>query len=300
MAHADLVVVGSANVDRTIRVERFPSPGQTVTGGEVQTRPGGKGLNQAVAASRLGAAVAFVGALGNDNDGATIRACLEDESIRNLMMATDSSTGMAAIAVDAGGENTIVLSPGANHELSTDHLHAHQSTISAAPVVLAQLEVPLALVQAALSMASGLRVLTPAPARPLPPDVLQMVDVLIPNQGELATLTGLDVNADHDAMADAARSLAVDRVLVTLGSDGVLLVTSSNMVHIQAPDVETVDTTGAGDTFCGALGAIVAGGRSLEEALPRAVAAASLSVTMAGAQAAMPTADTLDAFVKGE
>lgn len=305
-----VVVVGSANVDRTLRVDRLPRPGETVTGTGPDTAPGGKGLNQAVAARRMGATVAFVGALGGDEDGDLLRRRLTEERITDATLAVEVATGGATITVDAGAENTIVVTPGANWALDEDDIAAAAALVGPAAVLLTQLEIPVPAVTAALRVATGTRILTPAPARPLGRDVLDHVDVLLPNRGELLTLAGVgagttdDLRAGaadrggddgdrHAVIAAAARSLGVPVVLVTLGGDGALLITDDRVEHVPALPVDAADTTGAGDTFAGALAAGLASGAHLREAVASAAAAAALSVTGRGAQAAMPLLDAV-------
>ncbi len=286
-----VVVVGSANVDRTVRVDGFPRPGETVMGSELATTPGGKGLNQAVAAARMGAAFAFVGAVGDDRDGALLRDRLRAEGIVDHTVTVPVATGAASIVVDASGENTIVVSPGANHAIPTDHLDAVADLIGGAAVVLTQLETDLDVVARVLALASGTGVLTPAPVQNLPAGFLADVDLLTLNEVELATLSGQpDVAGVEGAMA-AAATLDVATVVVTLGAAGAVVVTGDDRWHLPAPAVEVVDTTGAGDTFCGVLAAVLARGDDIEMAARTAVTAGALSVTRAGAQEAMPTAD---------
>ena len=300
---AAVVVVGSANVDRTVRVRRLPSAGETVAGSAPATAPGGKGLNQAVAARRMGATVAFVGALGDDEDGRVLRRCIHEEGIVDATRTVDEATGGALVVVDDEAENLIVVSAGANATLDGHHVAEAADLVSGASVVLTQLEVPLPAVTEALRLATGTRILTPAPARPLGRELLGLVDVLVPNRGELVALVGGEVADGLDGLATAARSLEVPTVVVTLGADGALVVTASATRHAPAPTVQATDTTGAGDTFSGALAAALAAGSRLDAAVDVAVAAAALSVTDDGAQRAMPrraaVLELLDALVDG-
>ncbi len=291
----DVAVVGSANVDRTVRVDHFPAPGQTTTGGEVVVRPGGKGANQAVAAARLGADVAMVAAVGDDRDGALLVESFAREGVDTTHVSTvDAVTGTAMVTVEAAGENTIVVSPGANGHLDATRVAAAAEVVAPAAVVLVQLEVPLDAVEAALDLATGVRVLNPAPAAPLAPEVLARVDVLVPNEGELRRLAvALDHRGPDDDLTGMARALGVATVVVTRGAAGALVVTHDHSTVVPAPAVTAVDTTGAGDSFCGALAAGLAGGDDLPSATRRAVVAASRSTTVAGARDGMPDREAL-------
>lgn len=286
----DVVVVGSANVDRSIRVASLPRPGETVLGQDVIVSPGGKGANQAVAAARQGASVAFVGSVGDDRDGGWLRSCLEAEGIdTSHLSATPGATGQAVIVVDDQGENCIALSPGANARITDDHIREARPLIASAKVVLAQLEIPLSMVNLAFVMATGRRILNPAPAPTAWSGLSATIDLLVPNLGELAALSGDDAT-DRTRVAESARRLSVGDVVVTLGGDGSLLIREDDEVYVPAAQVAPVDTTGAGDTFCGVLAAALAQGRNLEAAVRGATVAAGVSVTSPGAQAGMPTA----------
>ncbi len=280
MTAAEICVVGSVNLDIVVAVNHHPSPGETVLGGDRAELHGGKGANQAVAAARAGRRVAFVGRVGRDEIGKRLRAELEREGVdvTHLRTDRDALSGTALIAVDAAGENTIVVSPGANGRVGADDVAAADDVLRDARVTLLGHEVPEQAVAAAASVATGTVVLNPAPARPVAPDVMARVDVLVPNRGELATLTGRD--GDPAELA----ALIGRPVVVTLGADGALVVLDRRADHIPAPSVDVVDTTGAGDTFCGALAAALVGGAELVDAARAAVAAAALSVTRPGAR----------------
>jgi len=280
----EVCVVGSVNLDVVVSVPHHPAPGETVLGGDRAEHHGGKGANQAVAAARAGRRVAFVGRVGSDEIGARLRAELEREGIDVTYLGTDpnASSGVALIAVDATGENTIIVSPGANGRVGADDVAAAADILEQARVTLLGHEVGQAAVAAAAQRASGLVVLNPAPARAVTGDVLARVDVLVPNRGELAALAG----GDGDPAQLAAR---LGRpTVVTLGAQGALVVADGHSEPIPAPTVDVVDTTGAGDAFCGALAAALAGGAELTEAARAAVAAAARSVTYAGARPATP------------
>ncbi|CAN5741906.1 ribokinase [soil metagenome] len=290
-----VVVVGSANVDRTLMVDRFPEPGETIMGAPVVVGQGGKGANQAVAASRMGARVAFVGAVGQDDDGQAVVDALAAEGVDvEAVTRVNEPTGAAFICVDAQAENMIVVSPGANATLSAATIKRHRQIVATAAVVLVQLEVPLDVVRAALEAGDGLSILNPAPASRLPSGILELADVLVPNRGELGALAGVDTPVTTQDVVRTARTLPVDRVVVTLGSDGAVAVQGPDVEVVPAIDVDPVDTTGAGDAFCGALAAGLSRGDELDTAVRAAVTAAGLSTTGAGARGALPTRAEVD------
>jgi ribokinase len=283
----DVCIVGSANLDLVAGTDRHPAPGETVLGHSYAEHPGGKGLNQAAAAARSGATVAFVGALGNDAAGARLRQVLADEMIDATGVATvDAPTGRAMIVVDSHGENSIVVVPGANHAVELGELPA-------ATVVLVQLEIPLATVEAALraGRASGARtILNPAPAAPLPARLLELVDIAVPNQHEELLLGGAAALLAHGCTA----------VLVTRGAEGVDIHTADGVTHIAAFEVDAIDTTGAGDAFCGSLAARLAAGDDLPTAARWAAAAGALATTVAGAVPAQPSAVAVRALLDAQ
>ncbi len=293
-----VVVVGSINQDLLIKVPRYPQAGETVLGHGHLTGPGGKGANQAVAASRLGADVAFFGRAGNDPGGREMRRAMGDAGIdvRGLGLDPDAATGLAIIAIDDGGENAIIVSPGANAHFLPAHLEPAAAALDQAEVTLLQLEIPLDSVQRAVELAGNQLLLNPAPARPLPAQMLAAVDVLIPNQSELGILAGVpEPRSIDDSVAAAARITGPGAVIVTMGADGALVVTSSGAEHVPTPEVAVVDTTGAGDAFCGALAEALARGEQLMDAVSRAVVAGAAATTKVGAQSALPFSGDLDA-----
>ena len=277
-----IAVVGSINLDLVVAVEHHPAPGETVLGADRRELPGGKGANQAVAVARLGAAVAMVGRVGADAQGRRLREGLASEGVdvEHVVVDDDAPSGMALIAVDGDGENTIVVSSGANAHVGAGDVEAARDVVASAAVTLLQHEVPVSAVDAAISMAGGTVVLNPAPVRAL----TRRVDVLVPNRGELAALT--ERTGDP---ATLARTLDLaGAVVVTLGKDGVLVVEGEQSERIAAPQVQAVDTTGAGDAFCGALAQALAEGAELVEAARWAVRVAAVSVTRIGAQGGLP------------
>ncbi|MFF1443743.1 ribokinase [Streptomyces sp. NPDC058295] len=284
----DIVVLGSTNMDLVAYVEKPPQRGETVTGREFRTIPGGKGANQAVAAAHAGGTVSMIGAVGNDAFGTRLRSTLEHSGVNTDHLRTvESPSGTAHIVVDDEGGNAIVVVPGANG--TVDHLvPGDEVLISSADALLLQLEVPLAAVVASAraARAHGVRtILTPAPAQPLPPELLAVTDLLVPNEHEAATLTG----RTDPREAAAALLDSVPEVVITLGSSGSLYATRGTQpLTVPAPRVTAVDSTGAGDTFVGALAVALGEGRPVREALAWASAAAALSVQRPGASASMP------------
>lgn len=286
-----VVVVGSANVDTTVRVRRIPGPGETVLAHGVLRSGGGKGANQAVGAARAGgAATSFIGCLGDDSDGVLLRSLLENDGIRaDLVRTSDQPTGIALISVDDHGENSIVVAAGANAVL-TSLDEAQRARIGAAAVILAQLEVPVSVVvDAARCRRTGaLMVLNAAPSAPLPDELWTQVDVLVVNEHEAADLSGAQVE-DVDGAVDVLLG-RVPCVVVTLGAAGAVLARrGAATVRVLAPVVRAVDTTAAGDTFCGVLAAALARGVDDVVAVRLASAAASLAVQQPGAQDSVPT-----------
>ena len=312
-----VIVVGSVNVDLVASVSRLPAPGETVVGGRFDRHHGGKGGNQAVAAARLRAPTAFVGAVGDDDFGSDGRAALAAEGVDVAALRTVAGepTGVALILVDARGENLIAVASGANGAVSADLVRDSLAALApaAGDVVLVGHEIPTAATRAALAAgraAGATTVLNPAPATGLDRSVFGLADVLIPNRTELAQLLAaearrigrpsagadppdmvarrlLEPNAEGDGVGSA--------VLVTLGAGGAVLVRrGAEPLDIAPPPVIVIDTVGAGDAVCGALAASLAGGSALEEAARRAVTAGSLATTRAGAREGMPTRAELE------
>jgi ribokinase len=298
-----VIVVGSVNADLVVHVDRLPAPGETVTGGRFARHGGGKGANQAVAAARLGADVTLVGAVGDDDLGAEALAQLRDEGVDVSAVARleGVATGVAAIVVDAAGENQVAVASGANAELTAEAVERALAALvgGADAVVLLGHEVPGAAVLAAARAAARAGwpvVLNPAPARPLPDELAALAPLLTPNAAEAGALAG---EADPAAAARALAERTGAAVLVTLGARGALLVDGATEQPIAAPTLDALDTTGAGDALNGALAAELAAGRPLAEAAAFAVVAASLSTREAGARAGMPRRDEVRAALGG-
>lgn len=282
---AKVLVVGSANLDVVVSVQRHPRPGETVLGGDTRTAPGGKGANTAVAAARLGADVALLGAVGTDAGGDVLLAALTDAGVDTaLVRRVDAPSGAAYITVSEQGENAIVVSPGANAHVSARDVEAASEAIRAARVVFAVLEVPMEAVRVALAAEAGVRfVLNASPVSALEDSTMAAVDPLIVNQHEAAELLG---GSDGSAaeLARGLRGLGARSVVVTCGADGAVVADESGVAEVPAPAVEVVDTTGAGDAFAGALCSRLAAGYALVEAAREAVRVAADVVTRRGAQ----------------
>jgi ribokinase len=290
----DVTVVGSANLDLVLRVGAVPGPGETVLAHGREEHVGGKGLNQAVAAARAGAATAFVGAVGDDEAGGRLLAALVTDGVDATGVARhEGASGNALIVVADTGENTIVVDPGANG-VAEKLSEPQRALVASAAVVLCQLEVPIGLVAAAVSAGrdAGARVvLNAAPARLLPEDLLRGVDVLVVNEHEAATLSG---EADPERAARALAVLVPD-IVVTLGAAGALHVPrGGEVLRVPGIPADVVDTTGAGDAFTGVLAAHLAAGGRVADGLVRAVAAGSLAVRTRGAVPSLPTRRAVD------
>lgn len=297
---AHVVVIASLNVDLVVVADRLPLPGETVLGGEFGTHDGGKGANQAVAAARVGARVSVIGAVGNDTHGerAVVSLAAEGIDTSRVRRLEAEPTGVAIIAVGPRGENQIVVAPGANALLELDD--DDRVLIGSADVVLTSHEVPSATAIDALrtAHAAGITaILNPAPARALSSEILSLGPILTPNEHELVVAIGNDVT---DTALDELAARHHGPIIVTQGPAGALLAEGDQRDRFDgwlAPRV--VDTTGAGDTFCGVLAAWLAEDRPLAEAINAANAAGALSVAAVGARAGMPTREALDTFLQG-
>jgi ribokinase len=291
-----IVVVGSLNLDLVVRVSRLPMPGETTLGGDVARYPGGKGANQAVAAARLGQPVSMVGRVGDDDGGRLLLDALASDGVdaRSVRLTPGVPSGTALITVDDRGENVIVVSPGANARVSVDDVRASAATLADADAALLQLEIPLEAVAEAARSCGGAVILNPAPAASVPAEVLELVDVLVPNRPELSRLAGREVGGPDDVVA-AAHEVGVERVIVTLGEEGAIVVEGGEATPLPATRVAPVDSTAAGDSFCAAVADALVRGASLVEAAEWAVRAAAVTVTRAGAQTSLPTRDEVAA-----
>ncbi|QXI09981.1 ribokinase [Pseudomonas zeae] len=300
---ANVVVIGSLNMDLVTRAPRLPVGGETLIGHSFATVSGGKGANQAVAAARLGAQVAMVGCVGSDDYGVQLRNALLAEQIDCQAVSTvDDSSGVALIVVDDNSQNAIVIVAGANGAMTPAVIDRFDAVLQAADVIICQLEIPDAAVGHALKRARALGkivILNPAPAsRPLPADWFAAIDYLIPNESEATVLSGLPVDSQETAESAASQLIAMGagKVIITLGAQGSLFANGQSFEHFPAPKVKAVDTTAAGDTFVGGFAAALANGKSEAEAIRFGQIAAALSVTRAGAQPSIPTLSDVQAF----
>ena len=297
MPEHDILVVGSINMDLVLEVAAPPRPGETVLARKAELLPGGKGANQAVAASRLGSRVRMVGMVGEDAIGVALRQGLAAEGILTDTVDTaPGMSGMAAISLTPDGENAITVAQGANGELAAARILALPDELFACKALLVQLEVPLAAVAAAARRAraqGAIILLNPSPPRQDLEETVGLSQWLVPNRLEATLLTGI---ADPAAAGRALRAQGPEVVCVTLGAEGALVVTRGEERQIAAPKVQAVDTTGAGDAFMGALAVALCEGRDPFGAAEFAVAAGALATRRKGAQAALPTREELEDF----
>lgn len=298
---ADILVIGSLNADLVVRAPRFPAPGETISGDDLATIPGGKGANQAVAAARQGASVSMLGRVGKDNFGDFLLDNLKANQVdTSLVQRDNAATGTAIIVVDSNGQNSIVLSPGANGKVTPADIKP--ASFLGPKLVLLQLEIPIESVIHATSTAKahGVRVLlNPAPARPLPDELIAQTDFILPNESELYLLTGMPVT-DIATAESAARILlakGAQNVIVTLGARGALIVTPEKATHVPSFKVDVVDTTAAGDAFIGGFASGLLRGFALEDAVLYGNACGALAATKFGAQPSLPTAEDVKKFI---
>jgi ribokinase len=303
MAQPHIVVVGSTNTDITVVAEHLPAPGETVLGSDLVKAGGGKGANQAVAAARAGGRVSFVARVGRDEFGDATLQRLADEGIDTDCIRVDehAPSGVALIVVDEQGENLIAVAPGANARLSPEDVAAARDAIRSSDLVLLQLEVPIETVSAAVNAAGAASVpvlLNPAPARDLPADLLENVDYLTPNAGEAARLLHIAEPAGAEQMARRLVERGVGVVILTLGAEGACCCEGAECWRVAAPRVRAVDSVGAGDCFCGALGVAVGEGHPLRQAVRFATCAAAISVGRKGAQPSLPHREEIETMFK--
>ncbi len=305
MKTGKLAVLGSINADHILNLTHFPRPGETVIGKQYQVAFGGKGANQAVAAGRSGADIAFIACVGDDDTGERIRQQLMNDriDISPIEAVPGESTGVALIFVNGDGENTIGIHAGANAALTPVRVEQHQQVIADASALLMQLESPLESVLSAARIAHQHQtqvILNPAPAAALSDELLSLVDMITPNETEAQILTGVAVNSDEDAARAAAvlHDKGIRTVLITLGSRGVWLSEQGEGQRIPGFRVEAVDTIAAGDTFNGALITALLEQRPMAEAVRFAHAAAAIAVTRHGAQPSVPWREEIDRFLQ--
>lgn len=302
---AKLAVLGSINADHILNLAHFPRPGETVIGKQYQIAFGGKGANQAVAAGRAGADIAFIACVGTDDIGERIRQQLQQDRINTAPVETvaDESTGVAMIFVNGEGENNIGIYSGANAALTPARVAQHQQVIADADALLMQLESPLESVLAAAKIARAQQtqvILNPAPATALSDELLAHIDIITPNETEAEILTGIAVKSDEDAARAAAalHAKGIATVLITLGRRGVWLSEQGNGVRIPGFSVQAIDTIAAGDTFNGAFITARLEGVAMHDAVRFAHAAAAIAVTRPGAQPSVPWRTEIDAFLQ--
>lgn len=302
MNKGKIIVVGSSNTDMVIRTERLPGPGETILGGDFIMNPGGKGANQAVAARRLGAKVAFVCRLGADmfGDKAVDGYLEEGIDVSYISRDVNKSSGIALITVDSHAENCIVVASGANASLSAADIDNAVKAVADSDIMLLQLESPMETVEYAAKVAKGLGVkviLNPAPApkEGIPDAVLENVDLIIPNSTEAEMLSGIHIT-DYESASEAAKEISakgISQVIITLGAKGSLVFDNGEEAVVPSVKVKAVDTTAAGDTFCGAVAVALSEGKALAEAAGFAARASALTVTRMGAQPSIPYRDEI-------
>jgi len=289
-----ILVVGSSNTDMTVKTKFLPKPGETVLGGNFTMGPGGKGANQAVAASRLGGNVKFICKVGRDIFGDNAIAHYNNEGLDTCgILRSDEPSGVALISVDEHAENCIVVASGANGDFSEADIEASRKDLEDCAILLLQLEIPVPAVMKAAEIAhnaGAMVVLNPAPACPLPEEIFRYVDLFIPNETELSDFSGIEVSdvASAEKAAAAMQAKGVGKLIVTMGSKGALICEGGPSVFVPAKKVQAVDTTAAGDTFCGGLCVAVSEGKSLAEATEFATKASALTVQKMGAQNSIP------------
>ncbi len=297
-----VTVVGSLNADLVIQADRHPFKGETLIGDGFDIFTGGKGFNQATAAARLGADITLIGSVGTDLFGDMLLAATAAEQMNTRIRRVEEGTGVASIVIEPDGDNSIIVVPRANMALTIADINAATDTIAESDVLLLQLETPITASESAaqIAKANGTTVLlNPAPAQPLPDSLLTNVDIIIPNQSETELLTGMQANTLKEACR-AAQALitrlddaAPAAIVLTLGAHGALLMTPTMSETIDALAVDAVDTTGAGDAFCGALATALARGEQIREAVAYANAAGAAAVTVLGATPSMPTSEKI-------
>jgi ribokinase len=295
MENRKIVVVGSSNMDMVVKTNHIPVPGETVLSGSFFMNPGGKGANQAVAVARLGGEVTFISKMGNDIFGKQFSQLFSDEGIdtRYIMSDEDLPSGVALITVDDAGENSIVVASGANANLQSSDMDGSLTQIAVSGILLVQLEIPMDTVNYVVKYAheNGVKViLNPAPANVLSQELLECIYILTPNKTEASMISGIEVT-DMESAKQAAHLICgkgAKNVVVTMGPLGAVICKSGECSMVSARQVETVDTTAAGDVFNGALAVAVSEGKDLEEAVDFACEAAAISVTRLGAQSSIP------------
>ncbi len=298
-----VLIIGSSNIDLNIYSKRFPNPGETVTGGTFKQFLGGKGANQAVASVRSGSKTIFIGKIGKDLFGDQIVSQLTDEgiNINHIIRDPQEHSGVAFILIDENGENMISVAPGANFNLKAEEIRSKAQIIQNANSIVVQMEIPIETIQEIFKIASEgnvIKILNPAPLKPIPEEILSKVDIIIPNEGELYRLHSLlgfnkVIEEGKQKIVHISKDLAnlgINYIITTLGNKGCLIFekNTNKFLEIVAPKVNTVDTVGAGDCFIGVLASMLSKGEKVLDSVKYATTAASIAVTRKGAQESMP------------
>ncbi len=291
----DIVVIGSINADLVFKADKRPNPGETLLGNDFKTVPGGKGANQAIAAARLGASVAMLGCLGNDQNGVFLEENLKINNVatKYIKKVNNVPSGVAGIVL-AEGDNSIIVVPGANYEVDREYIDKNKDVILSSKIVLLQLEIPIDVVEYVIDLCSKNKVkviLNPAPIQTLNRSTLDKLDFITPNEHEFEILYGS--NNEEKILKEQKNKL-----IITKGSEGVVFSDGNQLIEIPSLEVEVVDTTGAGDTFNGAFAQSIVKGKTIEESIKFANIAGAISVTKFGAQGGMPTLEELNEFIK--
>lgn len=299
-----ILVIGSSNTDLIAKVKKFPHAGETIAGEFFSQEMGGKGANQAVAAKKLGGDVQFITCLGTDANGRNAMDYYKNQGldVSLSLVVEDVPSGVALIMVDGNGENCIVIIPGANNELFTDYLNGLEKVIANVQIVVLQMEIPYETVKNVCRLAKKhqkLVILNVAPAREIDEELLANVDILVVNETEAETITGKNIKLEGmDQIVDDLLSKGAKTVILTLGKEGSVWKSGTTLHHFPSYSVNTVDSTAAGDTFCGALAAEISRGKNLAEAIQFSTAAAAICVTRMGAQSSLPTVEEVRKFLK--
>ncbi|MCD6090242.1 MAG: ribokinase [Bacteroidales bacterium] len=299
-----ILVIGSSNTDLIAKVKNFPNSGETIEGIAYMQAMGGKGANQAIAAHRLGGGVRFITCLGNDVNGKNTLQYYQNEGldVSSSLIVEEISSGTAMIWVDEKGENCIVITPGANNKLTPEYILKIEENIANAEIIMLQMEIPYETVKTVCYLAKKHNkkvILNVAPARVLDEDILKNVDILVVNKTEAETISGEKIEeVGKMTVIEKLISLGVSTIVLTLGKEGCLLKNEQTVINKQAFVVDTIDTTAAGDTFCGALAARLSKGENWDDVLTFASAASALCVTRMGAQPSVPTEKEVLDFLK--